>query len=84
MHNKAVLEKMKGQECNYIASQAASLSRHMKSVHEKMQDYSYNQCQHKSSSVGNLRMHVKFIHVNTKDQECDRCEYKTRSKEDLK
>lgn len=67
-------------QCDHRSSGNSDLKRHIKSVHDKLQDQQCPQCEFKCSRACSLQLHIKGVHSQIKDYLCDRCDYKTSYK----
>jgi uncharacterized Zn-finger protein len=59
-------------ECDKKLSCGSSLTRHIKSVHDKIKNHlcSYDECELKFTSKSDLVRHVKYIHMKEKKFKC--------------
>ena len=70
--------------CNYAASQASDLKRHVMIVHEKVKNFKCDLCEYATSWAKQLKNHVMAVHENVKNFKCDLCEYATSYANHLK
>ena len=64
--------------CDYIATQAAGLRRHVGSIHKKVW-YPCDKCNFKATDKSNLKKHIKVKHEGDR-YSCDHCDYKATQK----
>lgn len=76
-------EKYKCTQCDYKSAQKSKLTRHIKSVHNKIKDIECTQCDYKCSRKSSLNIHIKQVHDKIKDIKCPQCDYKCSTKGSL-
>ena len=54
-------------QCNAAFGKASTLTRHVRTVHEKRRDHACPQCEAAFGQAGNLRAHVRTVHEQHKD-----------------
>jgi hypothetical protein len=62
--------------CNYSSKFPVNLRRHVKAVHEGIQDHKCDQCLYKTAFKDALKRHVKHVHDKIRDNLCEKCDYK--------
>lgn len=77
VHNGKTIQCPK---CEHRCSRSSDLKKHIKSVHENLQDQQCPHCEFKCSRACSLKLHIKGVHNQIKDFVCDRCDYKTSYK----
>lgn len=60
--------------CNATFGQKGSLTRHVKSRHEKLRPHSCNLCQKSFSALWTLRVHQRNVHLKSKPHKCHLCD----------
>lgn len=78
------LNRFKCVKCDYKCSTKGHLTRHVKAVHDKIQDVECKTCDYKCSDNSNLARHIKQVHDKIKDFECPTCDYKCSTNGHLK
>ena len=63
------------EKCNYETKEKHNLTRHIKSVHDKIKDFKCDKCEYVCSTICSLKSHIKSVHDKIKDFKCDKCEY---------
>ena len=67
MENKVQLKKRyKCGQCDYSASLAGALKRHIMAIHDKVKRYKCELCEYAASLAGNLKQHVLRVHQRVK------------------
>ena len=72
-------------ECGFNTRWIASLSRHIKLVHNKVNNvnHSCNQCNYQTRNKSNLKKHIRKGHKNC-NYPCDQCNYQTDKNSNLR
>lgn len=60
--------------CNATFGQKGSLTRHVKSRHEKLRPHSCSICQKSFSALWTLRVHQRNVHLKSKPHKCHLCD----------
>ena len=71
-------------QCPFQTVLKTNLSRHVKTVHDKVTDLECKQCDYKTALTANFVRHIRAVHQRIKDFECRHCDHKTTNKKDLK
>ena len=72
--------------CNQCESKFTTkghLKQHIKSIHDKINDFECDQCESKFSTNGHLNRHTKTIHNKIKDCKCNQCDFKCSINDNL-
>ena len=84
LHMKKVHKRQyKCNLCPYETVQESRLSRHVKSVHEKLKRYFCEQCSYAASDNYSLKFHVMSVHEKVKPFICEHCTHATTTQKAL-
>ena len=70
--------------CEYAASEAGNLKRHVLAVHNKVKNFKCELCEYAASQSGTLKQHVRAVHAKEKNFKCELCEYEASKNGHLK
>lgn len=69
--------------CDYATAHKGHLTRHIKSIHDRIKDCECPDCDYVCSQKTNLSHHIKSVHDKIKDIQCPECDYVCSWKGDL-
>ena len=69
-------KKYKCEHCPFASNEKASLKKHSKGVHEKI-EHVCKECGYAPSQKGHLKFHIKSVHLKEKIYKCELCPYKS-------
>jgi KRAB domain-containing zinc finger protein len=72
--------------CDYTASVKASITKHIKTVHNQIYDKKCPEdgCDFINAHPSNLTQHIKEVHLKVRDKKCPHCDYKAARNTHLK
>ena len=71
-------------ECDYSATRAATLKRHVQAKHTFEKPFKCNECDYSATTATNLKRHVQAKHTFEKPFKCNECDYSTMHTTTLK